>query len=41
MPQGSTGYFKLYLEPAYYGITSEIPDPKNNGFFMRFTVGEH
>lgn len=40
MPQGSTGYFKLYLEPGSYGITSEIPDPKNNGFFMQFTVGE-
>ncbi len=40
MPQGTTGYFKLDLEPGDYGITAEIPDAKNSGFFMQFSVGE-
>ena len=39
MPQGATGYFKLRLEPGEYGITAEIPDAKNSGFFTRFSVG--
>ena len=38
MPHGATGYFKLWLEPGDYGITAEIPDAKDKGFFMRFSV---
>ncbi|MBX7458675.1 hypothetical protein K3152_10505 [Qipengyuania sp. 1NDH17] len=39
MPQGATGYFKLTLEPGDYGITAEIPDARQSGFFKRFGVG--
>ncbi len=39
MPQGTTGYFKLDLKPGDYGITAEIPDAKEKGFFKRFSVG--
>lgn len=38
MPQGTTGYFKLNLKPGDYGITAEIPDAKEKGFFKRFSV---
>jgi len=38
MPQGTTGYFALELEPGEYGITAEIPDAKGKGFFQRFSV---
>lgn len=38
MPQGSTGYFKVTLEPGSYGITAEIPDAKANGHFMTVEV---
>jgi hypothetical protein len=38
MPQGATGYFRLNLEPGDYGITAEIPDAKESGFFMKFSV---
>lgn len=39
MPQGTTGYFRITLEPGDYGITAEIPNAKENGFFQRFSVG--
>lgn len=39
MPQGATGYFRLNLEPGDYGITAEIPNAKESGFFERFSVG--
>lgn len=39
MPQGTTGYFRLDLEPGEYGITAEIPDAQGKGFFQRFVVG--
>ena len=38
MPQGSTGYFRLDLEPGTYAITAEIPDAKAQGFFQQFNV---
>lgn len=38
MPQGATGYFKVVLEPGDYGITAEIPDAAESGFFKRFSV---
>lgn len=38
MPQGTTGYFALELEPGEYGITAEIPDAMGKGFFQRFSV---
>lgn len=38
MPEGTTGYFKLTLEPGDYGITAEIPNAKESGFFQRFSV---
>jgi hypothetical protein len=38
MPQGATGYFKLNLNPGEYGITAEIPNAKDSGFFMQFSV---
>ena len=38
MPQGSTGYFRLDLEPGTYAITAEIPDAKAQGFFKQFNV---
>lgn len=38
MPQGSTAYFRLDLEPGEYGITAEIPDAKERGFFTKFSV---
>jgi len=38
MPQGSTAYFKLDLEPGEYGITAEVPDAKAIGLFERFSV---
>ncbi|MBX7493550.1 hypothetical protein K3163_10055 [Qipengyuania sp. 1NDW9] len=38
MPEGTTGYFKLTLEPGDYGITAEIPDAQEKGFFERFSV---
>ena len=40
MPQGATGYFKLALEPGDYGITAEIPDAEEKGFFKRFSVSD-
>jgi len=40
MPQGVTGYFKLNLEPGDYGITAEIPDAMQSGFFHKFTIEE-
>ncbi len=40
MPEGTTGYFTMDLEPGDYGLTAEIPDAQENGFFMRFSVGE-
>ncbi len=39
MPEGSTGYFKVNLEPGTYGITAEIPNAQANGHFLRFDVG--
>jgi hypothetical protein len=39
MPQGAIGYFRINLEPGDYGITAEIPNAKENGFFKRFSVG--
>lgn len=39
MPQGTTGYFRLNLEPGEYGITAEIPKAQDKGFFYRFGVG--
>lgn len=38
MPQGATGYFRLNLEPGDYGITAEIPQAKEKGFFRQFSV---
>lgn len=38
MPQGATGYFRVDLEPGDYGITAEIPDAMESGFFTRFTI---
>ncbi|MDT8281084.1 MAG: hypothetical protein RQ806_11140, partial [Erythrobacter sp.] len=38
MPQGATGYFRINLEPGEYGITAEIPNAKDSGFFMQFSV---
>ncbi|WAT17407.1 hypothetical protein OZN62_10795 [Aurantiacibacter sp. MUD11] len=38
MPQGATGYFRVNLQPGDYGITAEIPDAVESGFFTRFTV---
>lgn len=38
MPQGTTGYFAVDLEPGEYGITAEIPEAKAKGFFERFRV---
>lgn len=38
MPQGATGYFKLNLKQGEYGITAEIPNAKDSGFFMQFSV---
>ena len=38
MPQGATGYFKVKLQPGDYGITAEIPNAMEKGFFMRFSV---
>lgn len=40
MPEGTTGYFTMDLETGDYGLTAEIPDAQENGFFMRFSVGE-
>ena len=39
MPQGSTGYFTVNLEPGQYAIAAEIPDTVASGHFMQFTVG--
>lgn len=39
MPQGATGYFRLNLVPGDYGITAEIPNAKESGFFKQFSVG--
>ncbi len=41
MPEGSTGYFTLNLEPGEYGITAEIPDAMEKGFFERFAVSQN
>jgi len=38
MPEGSTGYFKLDLEPGDYGIVAEIPNAQEEGFFTTFSV---
>lgn len=38
MPEGTTGYFRVNLEPGEYGITAEIPDAVQSGFFTRFTI---
>lgn len=38
MPEGSTGYFSLDLEPGRYGISAEIPNAKDNGHFTTFEV---
>ena len=40
MPQGSTGYFTLDLEPGRYGIVAEIPDTQGTGHFAEFEVKE-
>lgn len=40
MPQGTTGYFKLNLEPGDYAVTAEIPDAQEKGFVKRFNVTE-
>lgn len=40
MPEGSTGYFTLQLEPGRYGIAAEIPDTQASGHFTTFEIGE-
>lgn len=40
MPQGSTAYFGVELEPGDYGIVAEVPNAKEQGLFTRFSVPE-
>lgn len=39
MPEGSTAYFRVDLEPGDYGIVAEIPNAQASGFYTRFSVG--
>ena len=41
MPQGATGYFRVNLDPGDYGMTAEIPEAQESGFFKRFSITQN
>jgi len=38
MPAGATGYFTITLEPGRYAWIAEVPDPREKGLFVEFSV---
>ncbi|MEQ9316078.1 MAG: hypothetical protein RLN72_09500, partial [Henriciella sp.] len=38
MPEGSTAYFTVELEPGEYGIVAEVPDAQATGLFTTISV---
>jgi len=38
MPQGSTAYFKQYLDTGKYILIAEVPDADKNNFLYEFEI---
>jgi hypothetical protein len=40
MPTASEAYFRQYLSTGKYILIGEVPNPRENGFYIEFEVSE-